>query len=68
MSDACCKRMAYDLNRQCSRHANRFECPDALIYRKADGSYGLIVHDGGRSFIAIAFCPWCGSKLPDPTP
>lgn len=23
-----------------------------------------MVHDGGSSVVAIAFCPWCGSKLP----
>jgi hypothetical protein len=65
MGDACCKRMAFDLNRKCDRHANRFECPDVLIYRADHGGHGLFVHDGGRSFVRIAFCPWCGSKLPD---
>ena len=25
--------------------------------------YGLIIHDGGESFILIQFCPWCGKKL-----
>jgi hypothetical protein len=23
-----------------------------------------MVHDGGSSVVEIAFCPWCGSKLP----
>jgi len=65
MIEACCKRMTFDLNRQCDRHATRFECPDALIYIAEDGSLGLIVHDGGRSFVPIAFCPWCGTQLVD---
>jgi hypothetical protein len=24
---------------------------------------GLVVHDGGGSYIAIQYCPWCGAKL-----
>jgi hypothetical protein len=32
------------------------------------GGYGLYVRDGearyGSSVIEIAFCPWCGTKLP----
>ena len=27
--------------------------------------YGLIIHDGGSSYIDIKYCPWCGSKLPE---
>jgi hypothetical protein len=40
IADACCKRMAFDLNRDCTQHSSRFECPDALIYRAADCSCG----------------------------
>jgi len=33
------------------------------------GGYGLYVHDGenghGASVIQIAYCPWCGTRLPD---
>ena len=29
-----------------------------------DGTFGLIVHDGGHSVITINHCPWCGVKLP----
>ena len=60
----CCERMAVDLNQTCDQHHNRFDCPDNLMHRMRDGSYGLMVHDGGRSVIQIAFCPWCGTKLP----
>lgn len=63
MAAACCDRMARDLSRVCGRHPDRFDCPDALIARMA-GGYGLIVHDGGGSVIEIAFCPWCGARLP----
>ena len=62
-SHHCCERMAHDLGQTCERHPDRFDCPDALVHRGPDG-YGLIVHDGGSSMIAISFCPWCGSKLP----
>jgi hypothetical protein len=55
--------MAADLNRTCDQHADRADCPDALIDR-VRGGYGIIVHDGGSSVIAIAFCPWCGARLP----
>jgi len=56
--------MAAQLERQCAEHPNRFDCPDALVaYFPKDGSYGLIVHDGGSSTISIAFCPWCGARL-----
>jgi hypothetical protein len=59
----CCDRMDYDLNQTCELHTDRFDCPDALI-AITDGQYGIIVHDGGSSIIVIAYCPWCGSKLP----
>jgi len=55
--------MAQDLNRICAIHSDRFDCPDALIFADENGARGLIVHDGSRSFIEIAFCPWCGKKL-----
>lgn len=56
--------MAADLGRTCDEHARRADCPDALVRRSSDGSFGLYVHDGGSSVIAIAFCPWCGTQLP----
>jgi hypothetical protein len=26
--------------------------------------YGVAVDDGGTSKIVVAYCPWCGTKLP----
>jgi hypothetical protein len=50
----------------CHAHANEFECPDSLVhYLPRFDEYGLIIHDGGESFQAISYCPWCGSKLPE---
>lgn len=63
MSDHCCDRMAEDLTQTCTMHEERSSCPDALIGRVGEG-YGIIVHDGGSSVIEIAFCPWCGTRLP----
>jgi len=60
----CCNAMAHWSENQCETHANRFECPDALVHWSGNpNDYGLIIHDGGSSVIGIPFCPWCGSKL-----
>jgi hypothetical protein len=53
--------MDQDLNQKCNQHKNRYDCPDALIAVNR-GEYGLIIHDGGPSYIVINFCPWCGTK------
>jgi hypothetical protein len=55
--------MAYDLDHKCTSHPDRRECPDAFI-GEVRGGFGLLVHDGGSSVIEIAYCPWCGTKLP----
>jgi hypothetical protein len=55
--------MQDDLERVCAMHADRSDCPDALIGRAGEG-YGLMIHDGGSSMIPIAYCPWCGTRLP----
>ncbi len=62
----CCQMMRNQVEHQCDQHPNPFACPDNLIYYapKFD-EYGIIVHDGGSSFISIEFCPWCGKKLPE---
>lgn len=42
-----------------------FDCPDNLIfYSSIFDEYGIIIHHGGSSSIEIAYCPWCGTKLP----
>jgi hypothetical protein len=51
------------LTNRCPEHSDPFDCPDALICFSAERGYGLIIHDGGRSFIGIAFCPWCGARI-----
>ena len=65
MGEFCCDQMERDLSYVCEAHADRSDCPDALIDR-INGGYGLLVHDGGSSMIVIGYCPWCGTKLPSP--
>ncbi|MCL2699668.1 MAG: hypothetical protein FWE68_05095, partial [Defluviitaleaceae bacterium] len=51
---------------KCTHHHDIFSCPDNLMYydEKFD-EFGLIIHDGGQSYMLINFCPWCGRKLPE---
>lgn len=59
----CCDIMRGQLELRCPDHGDLIDCPDSLVVRWPDGVYGLRVHDGGTSVIAIAFCPWCGATL-----
>ena len=67
MTKPCCERMAYDVSQKCELHADRAACPDAMI-AEVRGGFGLYVRDGeagyGSSIIEVAYCPWCGTKLP----
>jgi len=63
----CCKQMSFRINQTCDDRTDPFDCPDNLIYRSEEGDkYGIIIHDGGGSFVLIEYCPWCGTKLPSP--
>jgi len=58
--------MSRAVSSSCSKHENRFDCPDALVnYLPKFDEYGIIVHDGGTAVSGIGFCPWCGTRLPD---
>lgn len=59
----CCWMMRDAVNYRCDRHPEPADCPDNLIFHRA-GIFGLYVHDGGGSYVSIAFCPWCGTELP----
>ncbi|MDZ7734585.1 MAG: hypothetical protein U5R31_17210 [Acidimicrobiia bacterium] len=57
--------MAEQLTMDCTRHKSAYECADQLVtFIPKFREYGLIVHDGGESFVLIQHCPWCGSALP----
>lgn len=61
----CCEQMTKQLNSKCSEHPDAFDCADNVIYYSPNfDEYGLIIHDGGSSYIAIKHCPWCGVSLP----
>jgi hypothetical protein len=35
-----------------------------VVFNALFEEYGLIVHDGGPSYVLISHCPWCGAALP----
>jgi hypothetical protein len=59
----CCDRMRVELSSTCKQHSSRFECPDALLIESAGSGFGIVIHNGGSSFVQIHFCPWCGTSL-----
>jgi hypothetical protein len=64
----CCADMGYHAEYVCPDTAKLHDgdplgCPDRLVVRHKDGSYGLLVHDGGSSSVSISHCPWCGRAL-----
>jgi hypothetical protein len=66
MKKFCCDTMTERINHKCQQHDDPFECPDNLVYYSPKfDEYGLIVHDGGSSYIKIEFCPWCGTNVPE---
>jgi len=54
--------MQQQLDWRCEQHRSRWDCPDALVCKTKNG-FGLIIHDGGSSFVSIEYCPWCGKSL-----
>ena len=64
MKKMCCNLMKYHTTNHCTIHKSPYECPDCLvIYDEENQCYGIIIHDGGNSYIRINYCPWCGSVL-----
>ena len=63
----CCERMIQQVEHMCNHGCtDSFACPDALIhYEPKFDEYGIIVHDGGASYVTIDFCPFCGARLPE---
>jgi hypothetical protein len=58
----CCTGMQEHLAHECKDHHNPFDCPDHVMVHIGE-DYGIPIHDGGRSYIQVSFCPWCGTKL-----
>ena len=66
MNQHCCETMREQIEIARKEHASRRPYSDAVVgYLVVLNEYGLIIHDGGTSAIDIAFCPWCGTKLPE---
>lgn len=63
MSEHCCYKMDRELGRECQQHPDPFDCPDRVIGKFSDGTYGLMIHDGGSAMYEISCCPWCGASL-----
>ena len=60
----CCDSMKYHLNFKCNTHKDDFDCPDKIIYSsEKKKEFGIIIHDGGTSYIKIKYCPFCEKKL-----
>jgi hypothetical protein len=64
----CCGELREQEQQVCEEHASPWDCVDAVVVRRLDGTYGLPVRDAGHgaatSSITIRHCPWCGSPLP----
>ncbi len=62
----CCAAMDTALTYTCSQHENPFDCGDQLLcFDDLFEEYGLIIHDGGSTYVCITHCPWCGTRLPE---
>jgi hypothetical protein len=44
--------------------SNLRSCETAICYVTKFREYGILVLDGGSSFIHISYCPWCGKLVP----
>ena len=62
--ETCCEILAYYLERECPIHEHPWDCPDRLFYRAADGEIGIVLRDGGSSFVTMLYCPFCAQELP----
>ena len=62
----CCEELDESIADQCmvngtSEHFYGM-CPDQVLMVTQRG-VGMPVHDGGESYIEIAYCPFCGTKI-----
>ena len=58
--------MRAQVDHTCAEHPDLSECADSLVsYDARFDEYGLRIHDGGSSSLAIKHCPWCGIRLPE---
>ena len=57
----CCEMMKHNVSCECK------ECvgDKTIFYSKRFDEYMIPVSEDGLSGICIAYCPWCGQKLPE---
>ena len=66
MRKYCCEQMKYFIKQKCEKHDNMAECASTImVYEERFDEYGIVIHDSGTSYVQIAYCPWCGWKLPE---
>lgn len=64
MDRFCCGKLHEAITALCKEHSDPWECSDyTLVYFPGRKVVGIPVRDGGRSFIKIDYCPWCGDRL-----
>ena len=60
----CCVDMALRISESLDENEEiKYDDVDVVMNKWSDGTFGIPIHDGGTSVIAINFCPWCGNKL-----
>lgn len=58
-----CVHIAYHVQHDCEAHETAWECSDTMLVQTGAGEYGLPIRDGGRAYVPISNCPWCGITL-----
>lgn len=59
----CCPMMRDQSTLDCEQHHDHpIDCPDVLVLHGPQGP-GLPIRDGGSSWVAIRYCPWCATDL-----
>src|SRR5450432_834507 len=48
----------------CVKMTESLKGETAIVFVPKFREYGISVFDGGSSFVAIRFCPWCATPLP----
>lgn len=61
--EECCEKMKHFIAQ--NKSGEEFDSDNIIYYANRFDEYGIIIHDSGKSYIIIHFCPWCGKKLPD---
>jgi len=60
----CCDAMRAAMTMTSTTHLDPFACPDQLLgYSEDRDRFAILIHDGGRDVVEIAYCPWCGAQL-----